>query len=112
MTSRILPAQRVSPYSGKCPSLTLGEKLRLGLAADGLEEVHHEPVDPLGGVGLHPVAGLGDLLDPHLRDPGGVRLGQLPAQVAVLVPQMTRVGVSTRRKLCTWASGLARKAAR
>jgi hypothetical protein len=40
-----------------------------------------------GGVGLDPVAGLGDPLDPHLRDPGPVRLGQLPAQVAVLVPQ-------------------------
>jgi hypothetical protein len=38
-----------------------------------------------GGVGLHPVAGVGDPLDPHVRDPGAVRLGQLPAQVAVLV---------------------------
>jgi hypothetical protein len=29
------------------------------LAADGLEEGHHEVVDPFGGVGLDPVAGLG-----------------------------------------------------
>jgi hypothetical protein len=49
------------------------------LAADGLQEVHHELVDPLGGVGLHPVAGLSDPLDPHLRDPGPVRRGQFPA---------------------------------
>jgi hypothetical protein len=81
-------------------------------AADELEEVHHELVDPLGGVGLHPVAGLGDPLHPHVRNPGAIRLGQLPAQEAVLVSQMIRVGVSTRRSLCTCVSGLARTAAR
>ena len=89
-----------------------GRRTSWSLAADGLEEVHHELVDPLGGVGLHPVAGLGDPLDQHLQDPGAVRLGQLPAQVAVLVPQMTRVGMSTRRKVCIWARRLARTAAR
>jgi hypothetical protein len=30
-------------------------------------------VDSLGGVGLHPVAGVGDALDPLVGDPGGVR---------------------------------------
>jgi hypothetical protein len=35
--------------------------MRVGvpLAADGLEKVHHQVVDPFGGVGLDPVAGLG-----------------------------------------------------
>ena len=89
-----------------------GRRASWSLAADGLQEVHHELVDPLGGVGLYPVAGLGDPLNPHLRDPGPVRLGQLPTQVAVLVPQMTKVGMSTRRTVCAWARGLARTAAR
>jgi putative transposase len=48
-------------------------------------------VDPLGGVGLHPVAGLGDPLHPHVRDPGAVRLGQLPAQIAA-VPTWDELG--------------------
>src|SRR5215211_6195454 len=56
------------------------------LAADGLEEVHHELVDPLGGIGLHPVAGFRDPLDPHLRDPGAVRLIQLPPPISTLFP--------------------------
>jgi hypothetical protein len=43
-------------------------------------------LERLEGVGLHPVAGHGDPLDPHVWDPDAVRLGQIPAQVAVLLP--------------------------
>ena len=56
---------------GPCPDSQV-------LAADGLEEVHRELVDPLGGVDLHPVAGLSDPLDPHVRDPGAGPAGPVP----------------------------------
>jgi hypothetical protein len=71
--------------------------------AGGSEEVDEQLCDALGLVVMDPMRGVGQALDAvEVGHVIAVRLGELGAEVAIALPQMTRVGAEIGRS-CAWA---------
>ena len=78
-------------------------KVRIPSAAGGGEEVGEELCDALGLVVVDPMRGVGQALDAvEVGHIVAVGLGEFGAEVAIALPQMTRVGAAIGRS-CAWA---------